>query len=130
MRSTGRRKTDGSRRSFTARRNLLLDPQDLREGGAGDVKLLGRRLARAEDALDLVTRQPQQPRERAVGVAVRPGEDLDGEGDAAEPDDGGGNGALQAGAANPDAAGGRAGDERRDEVRAATLVLLVHVDGL
>src|SRR4051794_34616285 len=116
MRSTGRRKTDGSSlvrvswiamggRNLVSRR-LALDPQDLRERRTRHVELLGRWLARAEDALDLVARQAQQARERAVGVAIRPREHLHGEREAADADDRVRQRAPQARAARGHVAGG------------------------
>src|SRR4051812_28464584 len=116
MRSTGSRKTLGSRRVRVASVNSLgvrasrilgslscstvLYAEDLRQGGLSNLELLERRLASSEQTLDLVSRTPQQLRERGVRMALGPGEYLDRNSSAAEPD-----GRLDRGAAQPGAPG-------------------------
>src|SRR5437764_14226257 len=100
MRSTGRRNVDGSRRVRVAPvatggilRPRALYPQDLVQRRLTDLELLGRGLAGAHYALDLVAGAAQEAGERRVGVALRPGEHLDGERHAPEADDRLGRGA-------------------------------------
>src|SRR5262245_28221312 len=90
MRSTGIRKTSGSSRS-RCRVGLvsatgLLEAQDLGERRATHVELLGGRLTRREQALHLEPRAVEGPRKRAVGVALRPREELNGQSHARERD--------------------------------------------
>ena len=72
-----------------------------------------------------MARAPQQAREAGVRMALRPAEDLDRHGDAADRHRALGERAAQAGAPDPDVARHGAGEQRGDQVRAAALVLLV-----
>ena len=63
-------------------------------------------------------------------MALAPGEHLHGHGRAAEAHGGLGRRAAQAGAAHRDVADGGRGEHRRDQVRAAAVVLLVGVGGV
>src|SRR5690348_17996305 len=73
-------------RAPLGRRCLRLDAQDLLERGAAHLELLVRRLARAEQPLDLVTRAAQQTRRGRARVALGPDEHLHGERQRAEAD--------------------------------------------
>src|SRR3954469_4772030 len=55
-----------------------LDPQDLRQRGTADLELRLVRLTRPDQPLQLVPGPPARLRHRRLGLALRPGEDLDG----------------------------------------------------
>ena len=76
------------------------------------------------------TRAGAAPREGGVGVALRPGEDLDGHRCAAKPDGRLGGRPAQAGAPRRHVAHRGRGQHRRHEVRAAAVVLLVCLRGV
>src|SRR5215210_2948972 len=106
----------------------VLHAQDLRERGAPDLELALVRLARADHALDLEAGAADRPRGARLAVALAPGEDLDGRGGRRERD----GAARQRPRALDDLAqqqraGDVGGQHRRDQVRAAAVVLLVGV---
>src|SRR5215218_4278692 len=109
-------------------RGGLLHAQDLRQRGAADLELALVRLARADHALDLEAGAADRARRAGVAVALAPGEDLDGRGGRGER-----HGAARERPGTLDRApqqqraGDVGGEHRRDEVRAAAVVLLVGV---
>ena len=108
-----------------------LDPEDLLERGLADLELLRGRLARADDALDLEARPAQQARQRASRGGARtrrtpppPPRRCRAPRPPRPPGRAGPRGAA---ATLPDR---RGGEHRRDQVRAAAVVLLVRVGGV
>ena len=110
---------------------LLLHAEDLRERGAADLELALVGLARADHALDLEARAADRPRRARLGVALAPGEDLDGRGGRGERDGAAGQRPRPLDRAPQQQRPGHVGGEhRRDEVGAAAVVLLVGVGGV
>src|SRR5207253_5605207 len=134
--STGRSKTAGSRRRSPPLRGFFgLEART--QSRLGDLELLGRRLRGRDPVLKLVPRPAERPRERVVGVALHPGEDLRRGGKRSD-----GRRRARGGAEalwrprREDVAGRCRREQRADEVRAAALVLpraldavLVRADG-
>ena len=114
--------------SVHPRREPASYAQDLRERGAPDLELALVRLARADHALDLEAGAADRPRGARLAVALAPREDLDGRGGRGERDGAAGQRARPLdGAPQQQRAGDVGGEHRRDQVRAAAVVLLVGV---
>src|SRR2546423_5488596 len=101
-----------------------LQTQDLPQGRSPHLELLRGWLASADGALDLVPRPAQHPRQSRASVALGPGEYLHRDRHAAERHGAVRKRTAQARPADRDVADGRTGEQGRDEVRAAALVLL------
>src|SRR5262245_17603261 len=123
--STGRSNTSGSRR-FSLVRVAILEREARCERRLRNLELVGRRLGCREAVLELVPRLGERLRERMVGVAHHPREDLRrdrdrchrGEAPRGEPE-------LTRRPRGEEVADRERSEERADEVRAAAFVLLV-----
>src|SRR5262252_3828544 len=120
--STGRSKTSGERRSLRGFGMLELEAR--LERRLGHLELFGARLRRREAVLKLVSRLPQRPRQRILGVPRHPAEELGGRCDGTDL-----GGCLRLAPVplrrepGENVAGRGRDEERPDEMPAAALVL-------
>ena len=106
----------------------LFRAEDLREGRAAHLELALVGLARPDHALDLEAGAADGARGAGLAVALAPGEHLDGRGGRGERDGAAGQRPRTLDhAAQQQGAGHVGGEHRRDQVRAAAVVLLVGV---